>query len=408
METKTQNLKFHDEEVLFNFGRYYAIYHHESNQAKFIDINQYEAISRLWNSSNECLPNSLAKHVIPLIDRGWLANQTEIKRLSRRNMMHLLTTASNFQRPISAFIEITQNCNFNCNFCYLKAMEKTQLDSSSYLRILEQLYAENIRVVTLTGGEPLLHKDIATIVQETLKKRVLLFIQTNGFHISDEVINLLAQHKARNEIQISFHSIEENVFDQITSRRGSYRMVLDTIAKLRKHKLRFVLKLSITEDNAKSVIKTIEWFKEQDLHYRLNNLILPTLLNEEQFNYAPQKTAQLVSQLIREKELTLPEKSSCSAMKAKVRIESNGDLIPCELYRQSFGNLLNDDYHNILKSDMLQEFLGSSFFATPEECTTCSLYCHCTHCPARSFLENKKCFQKSDYTCSYTKSHFFR
>lgn len=67
--------------------------------------------------------------------------------------------ASEFLRSIH--IEIANACNERCVHCYIPHKYKTDImDSGLFYRIIEEARNMNIIHVTLSGGEPLLHKDI--------------------------------------------------------------------------------------------------------------------------------------------------------------------------------------------------------------------------------------------------------
>ena len=61
----------------------------------------------------------------------------------------------------SIHIEIADACNERCIHCYIPNERKNNvIDSALFYRIIEEGRKMNIIHVTLSGGEPLLHKDI--------------------------------------------------------------------------------------------------------------------------------------------------------------------------------------------------------------------------------------------------------
>jgi MoaA/NifB/PqqE/SkfB family radical SAM enzyme len=65
------------------------------------------------------------------------------------------------RRPVSVSIEVTKRCNARCNFCdYWKISDRDELtDFAAVVRRFDPL------VVVITGGEPMLRRDLAPIVK---------------------------------------------------------------------------------------------------------------------------------------------------------------------------------------------------------------------------------------------------
>src|SRR5258708_26622155 len=65
------------------------------------------------------------------------------------------------KRPLSVSIEVTKRCNARCDFCdYWKITDKDELtDFTDVVRRFDPL------VVVITGGEPMLRRDLAGIAK---------------------------------------------------------------------------------------------------------------------------------------------------------------------------------------------------------------------------------------------------
>lgn len=87
---------------------------------------------------------------------------------------------------------LTDFCNYKCKFCH---NEGFQTKNSSFLSqeniflLTEVAKKLSIPKITITGGEPLLHKDIINIVKKIKKiyPEVSLGMSTNGMLFSDEI-----------------------------------------------------------------------------------------------------------------------------------------------------------------------------------------------------------------------------
>lgn len=78
-------------------------------------------------------------------------------------------------------IELSNNCNFFCGHCYKSACQKNkQFFSLSLINELCELFSGKVQLIHLTGGEPLLHSDINTIIYKLADSGFLINITTNG------------------------------------------------------------------------------------------------------------------------------------------------------------------------------------------------------------------------------------
>lgn len=82
------------------------------------------------------------------------------------------------KRPISANLEVTKRCNARCNFCdYWKTKKENVIDD--YGPIIKKI---DPMIVTLTGGEPLLRRDLPDIIRNIRKAVPTIYVAmiTNG------------------------------------------------------------------------------------------------------------------------------------------------------------------------------------------------------------------------------------
>ena len=93
------------------------------------------------------------------------------------------------------FIELTnQNCNLKCKHCYIDfdpyKKIKDFIPTEQIKQAIKDLDDYKIKMIYLTGGEPLLHPDFNTILRFCLKyKPVTIF--SNGININDKKARFL-------------------------------------------------------------------------------------------------------------------------------------------------------------------------------------------------------------------------
>ena len=68
------------------------------------------------------------------------------------------------KKPKRVIVEITDRCNFNCIHCFANKND-SELKISSWKKIFDNICKEKIQSITITGGEPLLYKDLFQLLK---------------------------------------------------------------------------------------------------------------------------------------------------------------------------------------------------------------------------------------------------
>lgn len=61
----------------------------------------------------------------------------------------------------------------------------------------------------------------------------------------------------------------------------------------------------------------------------------------------------------------------CDAAILRMRIEPNGNILPCGLIREPIGNIYDGNIKNIWVSDKIKKFRKSDLFKSRNECLDC-------------------------------------
>ena len=109
---------------------------------------------------------------------------------------------ANPDNPLWAYINITDQCNKFCGFCFNKNNFKPDLALSKFIIILDKLKNMKIKQVTLSGGEPTLHPDIKEMLTLTKELGMRTHLATNG--LEDDLILYLDKFKLIDQIQFNW------------------------------------------------------------------------------------------------------------------------------------------------------------------------------------------------------------
>ena len=97
-------------------------------------------------------------------------------------------------RPSYVVWDCTRRCNLDCIHCGSKGTEyPAELSTEEIKNIIDQLSLLHIRTFQVTGGEPLLRKDLVEILNYAHLKGLNTSVATNGFHINEDKAKLFAK-----------------------------------------------------------------------------------------------------------------------------------------------------------------------------------------------------------------------
>lgn len=126
-------------------------------------------------------------------------------------------------------ISVTDRCNFRCRYCMpengMVWMKKSELLTFEEIATLTRLFADlGINKIRLTGGEPLMRKDLHLLVQQISAIPGIkdLALTTNGYFLEEQARDLVAAGLSR--INVSLDSLDAGTFNQMT-RRDYYEKV---------------------------------------------------------------------------------------------------------------------------------------------------------------------------------------
>ena len=157
--------------------------------------------------------------------------QSSVVLLNRQPAVRL---RDKFGRSISDLrVSITDRCNYKCVYCRTgsEGAQFAELAMEDYLRMIRVFVNLGIQKVRLTGGEPLLRKDIVSLVERLAELRTNslgdpldIAITTNG-HLLAEMADPLAR-AGLSRITVSMDAVDSATFARITRVPGSFEKVL--------------------------------------------------------------------------------------------------------------------------------------------------------------------------------------
>ena len=104
---------------------------------------------------------------------------------------------------------ITAECNCKCLFCYADADVKC--NSIDLRKVLLHFKKLNVKTVCITGGEPLLHPQVADIIETLTRNGMQILLSTNGI-LYYKYANLLESHISKLSLPLDGYDSESNMY----------------------------------------------------------------------------------------------------------------------------------------------------------------------------------------------------
>ena len=102
---------------------------------------------------------------------------------------------------------ITNQCNLKCSFCSRDAQSISNHMSKDVIEYIieEALEFSDLKVVNLSGGEPLLHPDLDNILKTIFDRNLEIRINTNGMLFNQKNLDILTKYKVKNTERLKIH-----------------------------------------------------------------------------------------------------------------------------------------------------------------------------------------------------------
>jgi radical SAM protein with 4Fe4S-binding SPASM domain len=195
---------------------------------------------------------------------------------------------SPFARPYVISWNLTYRCNLACEHCYLDAggsplvgtdnfADRSELGTEECFRVIDDIAAFAPECLTiLTGGEPLLRRDILEIVRRAAERGLWVVIGTNGVRVTENVAARLADAGARG-LSLSLDALDPDRHDRFRKVRGAWRNTVEGAEILNRTGLPFIVQTTAGSHNL-GELDAIAAFAHDRLAARVWNLyfLVPT------------------------------------------------------------------------------------------------------------------------------------
>ena len=134
-------------------------------------------------------------------------------------------------QPVTAVWEVTMGCNMRCKHCGSSCEEPLpdELSTEEALNIICQLARIGLKWITLSGGEPLIRKDLPVLIRALKASGIMTNVITNGWLLSEKAEML--KEAGVDTVAVSIEGTEQ-IHDSIRH-KGSFQRDKEGIRKLK-------------------------------------------------------------------------------------------------------------------------------------------------------------------------------
>ena len=172
-----------------------------------------------------------------------------------------------FNRKINYLrVSVTDRCDLRCVYCMKEKMEflpkKEILSFEEIERLCDNFIALGVSKIRITGGEPLVRKDIMKLISQLNSKKKNTSLKEITLTTNGTLLNTFAKNlkiNGINRINVSLDTLNENKYRQIT-RLGNLNKVILGIQKAIKNNIKIKINVvAIKNFNENEFESLINW-----------------------------------------------------------------------------------------------------------------------------------------------------
>ncbi len=277
-------------------------------------------------------------------------------------------------RPSLVSWNLTRKCNLKCPHCYMEggAAEENELTTDECLALIDEMEALGTEMLILTGGEPLLRRDIYQIAQKASDRGMWVVMGTNGVMVNDFVARKMVECGVKG-VGISIDSIDPEKHDAFRGGPNAWAHSVRALETCRRHGLQTLVQTTAMDMNREEIPELMAFAREKgawsfNLYFLvqtgrgqemndLSALATDALLREMahvQDEYRPMlvrsKCAPQFKQIAYDEGLGGLESGGCMAGTEYCRITPGGDVTPCPYMTVVAGNVREQSFAEIWAS----------------------------------------------------------
>lgn len=321
--------------------------------------------------------------------------------------------------PMRLHIDVTQACTERCVHCYIPEYNPVFLPFDKICQVIDDARAMQCMHITFSGGECMMHPEFDRMLRYAYEKDLTVAILSNLTLCDDEKIKLLKEVEAT--VQVSLYSMNPDVHDGITKRKGSWRQTKTAIEKLRENNIPCFIACPTMKQNFNSYFEVVEFAKSLNMSAQIDPIVMGKMdcdtsnlscridlcqarkvLEDVVYKAIPMNSEyfSLVKRgKLRPREELLNE-PVCGAGIDSICLDSTGVYYPCPGFVGfKLGNCFEHSFRWVWEESPEMKRLRAVRGRDFKKCATCKDADFCSICMCRNYNETGNPFEPVEYFC---------
>jgi radical SAM protein with 4Fe4S-binding SPASM domain len=227
-----------------NLAHYLASKCEKCGQERIISVFDAYSESQSLHCKSCFLTSMALTPLIQLLFFSFKVDYSTIKQLmkdslTRKCMLNVVKGIANFGVrypqptgvPVTIVWNFTNRCNLNCLHCHQDSSPTAsdpELTTSQASKVIDNMSDSGVAILTFSGGEPLLRKDVYDAVKRANDHGMLCTIASNGTLITRETAARLAKAGIR-RVEIGLDGATAETHDFLRNKLGSFKATIEGI-----------------------------------------------------------------------------------------------------------------------------------------------------------------------------------
>lgn len=300
--------------------------------------------------------------------------------------------------------DVTDHCNFRCKHCYKNQPDDyTDINVDNIILFLNEFKSRGQRPsIVISGGEPLLYKDLYKLLDYVCDGRSVR-VNTNGLLLQKKLDKLLNYKNL--SLQVSLDGYDDETFFEIRNNHYFDRIVENTRTAFQAG-LNVYFRATLTNKTISHYEKFIALSDKTEVPLVIRPMYNTGEVEQQKLKIGFEELCEWQQNVIKRGQIKytggkdLISESACPLLHkdliySTLTVDNRGNVYPCQLLRsRQFykGNILNDTYDMIFSHG--EEMVSSlKKIINSESCQKCGFRNNFGNgtCVSACYLGNKKC-----------------
>jgi radical SAM protein with 4Fe4S-binding SPASM domain len=295
-----------------------------------------------------------------------------------------------------------------CVHCYIpRGTKKNDIAPALFYDILDQCREMGVLGLTLSGGEPMLHKNFCDFLRKAKEYDFSINILSNLTLLNDEIIREMKGNRL-SSVQVSLYSMNPEIHDSITQLKGSFYKTRDNIERLIENDIPLQISCPTMKQNKDSFAEVLNWAHEHKVRAETDFIMMArydhTTDNLDN-RLSLDEAGKIITEIIKhnphyQEELVKADFEKiesgdtsndivCGVCIGSICMVANGNVYPCAGWQDYVcGNVRETPLKEIWEHSPKVQYLRALRKKDFPECTSCTDKTFCAMCMVRNANED--------------------